>query len=112
MNKAELIEHLWRNFSPAPLQNIRSLRNPPPVVFTLGSVSKRDIGIIIDSMIGALKTTLKQGGKVNIRGLGTFYSIHVNGRAGRNPRTGTALKIRARTRVRVTPALPFTDAVN
>ena len=53
---------------------------------------ERVVNIILDEMISALKND----GRVEIRGFGSFTVKSRNGRIGRNPRTGTAVTVDAK----------------
>lgn len=60
-------------------------------------ISKVQAGKAIDSMIGAISNTLKDGGKVTFVGFGTFGTSKREARNGINPRTKEPLRIEART---------------
>jgi DNA-binding protein HU-beta len=59
-------------------------------------ITKSQADAAINSFIGAVKSTLKKGGKVTIVGFGTFSVSKRKARAGRNPQTGAVIKIAAR----------------
>ena len=90
MNKTELIEHIA-------LQ---------------ADISKAAAARALDATIGAVKTTLKNGGSVSLVGFGTFAVGDRAGRVGRNPRTGTAIKINAAKVPKFRPGKPLKDALN
>ena len=71
MNKTELIEHIAKH----------------------ADISKAAATRALESMIGAVKTTLKKGGSVSLVGFGTFAVGKRAARAGRNPRTGEAVQV-------------------
>ena len=73
MNKADVIEHIAQ----------------------AAEVSKSAAERAVDALIGAVKTSLKKGQTVTLVGFGTFYVGRRQARAGRNPRTGEALRIAA-----------------
>ena len=73
MNKSELIEHIAKQ----------------------ADISKAAAMRALEAMIGGVKTTLKRGGSVSLVGFGTFMVTKRAARAGRNPRTGAAIKIKA-----------------
>ena len=58
--------------------------------------SKRDAVELVDVTFGIIKNTLGQGEKVKIPGFGHFLVRDKNGRMGRNPHTGEAMKIELR----------------
>ena len=53
---------------------------------------ERVVGVILERMIEALEG----GGRVELRGFGAFSVRARPARAGRNPRTGEAVKVRAK----------------
>jgi DNA-binding protein HU-beta len=67
---------------------------------------------IIAHMAEKVSTPEKQGaGKFVIPGLGRSVKAHRKARMGRNPATGEAIKIKAKTVVRLRAAKAFKDAV-
>ncbi len=90
MNKTELIEHIAKH----------------------ADISKAAATRALESMIGAVKTTLKKGGSVTITGFGTFASTKRAARTGRNPRTGEAIKIKAARVPKFSAGKALKDAVN
>lgn len=58
-------------------------------------LSKAAAGRALETMIDAVRKTLKKGGSVTLVGFGTFSVTKRTARTGRNPRTGAALKIKA-----------------
>ena len=54
---------------------------------------ERVVGVILERMIGALE----DGGRVELRGFGAFSVRARPARAGRNPRTGEAVAVRAKS---------------
>jgi DNA-binding protein HU-beta len=73
VNKTELIEH----------------------IATSADISKAAATRALESIIGAIKTTLKKDDSVSLVGFGTFAVGKRPARVGRNPRTGAAIKIKA-----------------
>ena len=71
MNKAEIIDAIARH----------------------ADISKAAAGRALDATIGAITTSLKQGDIVTLVGFGSFYVGKRKPRAGRNPRTGVAIRI-------------------
>ncbi|NQE47303.1 transcriptional regulator HU subunit alpha [Herbaspirillum rubrisubalbicans] len=73
MNKGELVEH----------------------IAGAADISKAAAGRAVDAFIGAVTATLKKNGTVTLVGFGTFAVGKRAARAGRNPQTGAAIKIKA-----------------
>ena len=90
MNKCELIEH----------------------IATKADISKAAAGRALDSIIGAVKTTLKKNSTVTLVGFGTFSVAKRAARTGRNPRTGEAIKIKSAKVPKFKPGKALKDAVN
>lgn len=61
-------------------------------------MTKKDSGLVVESVFDAIKETLSKGEKVQIIGFGTFEVRDRAARKGRNPQTGEEIDIPA-TRV-------------
>ena len=59
-------------------------------------ITKVQAGASLKSFTEAVTKTLKAGGKVTLVGFGTFSVTKRKARAGRNPKTGSVIKIKAR----------------
>ena len=90
MNKSELIEHIANQ----------------------ADISKAAAGRAIDATIEAVKKTLKRGGTVSLVGFGSFAVTKRAARAGRNPRTGATIKIKAAKVPKFRPGKALKDALN
>ena len=90
MNKTELIEHIAKH----------------------ADISKAAATRALDSMIDAVKKTLKKGGTVTLVGFGTFAVGKRAARTGRNPRTGAAIKIKAAKVPKFRPGKSLKDHLN
>ena len=60
-------------------------------------VTKKDCALVVDGFLGALKKAMAEGENVEIRGFGTFKVRERKPRTARNPRTGEAVEVPART---------------
>ena len=90
MNKSELIEHIAKQ----------------------ADISKAAATRALDAVVGGVKSTLKKSGSVTIVGFGTFAVTKRAARTGRNPRTGTAIKIKAAKVPKFKPGKALRDALN
>ncbi len=90
MNKSELIE----------------------VIAKQSEISKAAAGRALDAAIVAIKQSLKKGNDVTLVGFGTFSVGKRAARAGRNPRTGAPIKIKAAKVPKFRPGKALKDAVN
>ena len=59
----------------------------------------------------AVKEAKGSAGKFVIPGIGRLVKAHRKARMGRNPQTGEAIKIKAKTVVRLRPAKALKDAI-
>ena len=69
--------------------------------------SEKALNLIVD----AISTTLKKGNKVTLVGFGTFSVAKRKARIGRNPRTGTTIKIPAHKAPKFTAGKALKDGV-
>lgn len=90
MNKTELIAHIADQ----------------------SDISKAAAGRALESIVDAVKKTLKKGGTVSLVGFGTFAVGKRAARAGRNPRTGAAIKIKAAKVPKFRPGKALKDHLN
>ena len=60
-------------------------------------ITKKDCALVVDGFLNAVKQALAQGNGIEIRGFGSFKLRHRKGRMARNPRTGEAVGVPART---------------
>ena len=61
------------------------------------SLSRAEAAAGVDAVVCAVADALERGKAVNIPGFGKFFTGHRAARQGRNPRTGEAVAIPART---------------
>jgi DNA-binding protein HU-beta len=90
MNKADLVE----------------------VVSKSAGISKSASEKVLDGAIDAIKGALKKGHSVTLMGFGTFRVGKREARAGRNPRTGEEIRIKAARVPRFSAGKALKDAVN
>lgn len=90
MNKTELIEHIALH----------------------ADISKAAAARSLEATIDAVKTTLKSGDSVSLVGFGTFAVGERAARVGRNPRTGSAIKIDSAKVPKFRPGKALKDALN
>ena len=74
-------------------------------------VSKKQVASFFDELFNLAVKEAKGAGKFVIPGLGRAVKAHRKARMGRNPATGEAIKIKAKTVVRLRAAKAFKDAV-
>ena len=59
-------------------------------------LSPREIEKIVSALFGAITQRLAEGGRVELRGFGTFSTRARTARVGRNPRTGESVEVDAK----------------
>lgn len=74
-------------------------------------LSKADASRALDTMLDAIKSTLKKGQKVTLVGFGTFSVSKRKARKGRNPKTGQAINIPARKTPKFSAGKALKDAI-
>jgi len=60
-------------------------------------LTKKQAGAAVDTIIDAITGALAKGEKVSLIGFGSFSVKKRKARTGRNPQTGEAIKIKAKT---------------
>ena len=90
MNKTELIEQMAKK----------------------ADISKAAAGRALEGMVGAVLGSLKKSQMVTLVGFGTFYVGKRVARAGRNPRTGVAIKFKAAKVPKFRAGKALKDALN
>jgi len=63
------------------------------------------------SLLESVKGTLRKGGKVNLSGFGSFELRTREARRGRNPKTGEAIDVPRRKRVKFNPSRMFKSSL-
>jgi DNA-binding protein HU-beta len=76
------------------------------------SLTKTSAASAVDATFDAITASLKKGGEVKIMGFGNFRVVKRAAREGRDPRTGTPVKIRAARRPKFTAGKGLKEAVN
>ena len=90
MNKSEMIDAIARH----------------------ADISKAAAGRALDATVIAIKQSLEKGDIVTLVGFGSFYVGTRNPRAGRNPRTGDAIRIEGARVPKFRPGKALKDALN
>lgn len=76
MTKSELIEHL-------------AVKHP--------SLSTKEIELMVKDVLEFISSSLEKGERVEVRGFGSFSLHYRQPRVGRNPKTGEAVKLEAKS---------------
>ena len=75
-------------------------------------LNKADAGRALDGFTAAITNALVAGESVSMVGFGTFSVKHRAARAGRNPRTGETIQIKASNNPSFKAGKALKDAVN
>lgn len=76
------------------------------------ALTKQDAEIIIQTVVDSIIETLKRGGKVELRGFGSFRLRHRNPRTAHNPKTGEVVQIPAKRVPYFKPGIPLLKFIN
>jgi DNA-binding protein HU-beta len=76
-----------------------------------GGITKKLAAAVVEELVSLATKETKAGGQFVIPGLGKAVKASRKARMGRNPQTGEAIKIPARTVVKFRLAKAFKDAV-
>ena len=75
-------------------------------------INKTSAAAAIDTFIDSVTSALKKGDRVTLVGFGTFSVSQRKARNGRNPQTGSVIKIAARRVAKFTPGIELKKQVN
>jgi len=75
-------------------------------------LTKKDVEAVLKSFIDVVTGELKEGGKVQLVGFGTFEVSERAAREGRNPQTGETMEIKASKSPKFKAGKALKDAVN
>jgi DNA-binding protein HU-beta len=75
-------------------------------------VTKAQASTAVETTISSITGALKKGERVALVGFGTFGVSQRKARNGRNPQTGSVIKIAARRVAKFTPGVELKKAVN
>ena len=75
-------------------------------------LSKKDAGKAVDAIVSAVSNELKEEGKVQLVGFGTFEVGKRAARKGKNPQTGEEIEIPASVVPKFKPGKALKDIVN
>ena len=76
------------------------------------SLTQAEATATVTAILAALEGTLAAGGRVEVRGFGSFATHVQPPRVGRNPRTGEAVAVPAKKVVHFKPGLALRERVD
>lgn len=74
-------------------------------------LTKKDAGVVLETIVALACKEAKSSGKFTLPGLGILKLAKSKARMGRNPATGEAIKIPAKTRVKFTVSKAAKDVI-
>ena len=74
--------------------------------------TKKEAEQVIDAVLSQITEALAKGEKVDLRGFGSFQATAKKERQGRNPQTGNAITIAAKTVAVFKPSKELAERVN
>ena len=74
--------------------------------------TKKDAQAAVDCVLDTITRALKKKGEVTLVGFGTFKVAKRKARTGRNPKTGEAIKIKAKNTPKFVAGKGLKDAVS
>ena len=83
-----------------------------PELAEAGKITKKQADEIFSAFVGMISTSLRNGERVALPGLGVFTVVERKARKGRNPRTGVEIKIPARKGVKFSASSVLTTDLN
>ena len=75
-------------------------------------ITKTQAGTAVETLVSSVTASLKKSERVALVGFGTFSVSQRKARNGRNPQTGSVIKIAARKVAKFTPGVELKKAVN
>jgi integration host factor subunit beta len=75
-------------------------------------LSKKDAEVIVQSVLDSIVESLKNGGKVELRGFGSFRLRERASRQGRNPKTGEKVFVPAKKVPHFKPGKDLKELIN
>jgi integration host factor subunit alpha len=81
-------------------------------IYTTTNISKKDAVDILEEVFSIMKSTLEAGEDLKISGFGKFEVKQKKDRRGRNPQTGEAITITARSILTFKPSTLLKQGIN
>jgi len=75
-------------------------------------LSPKDVELAVKLMVEEMSHTLSSGGRIEIRGFGSFSLHYRASRTGRNPKTGSSVKLQGKYVPHFKPGKELRDRVN
>jgi integration host factor subunit beta len=76
------------------------------------NLTKEDVEAAVNCIFNKINEELGRGGRIEIRGVGTFSVRQRNAKMGRNPRTGETISIPRKNSVHFKPGIELRERAN
>ena len=83
-----------------------------PKLAEVAKITKKQADEIFSAFVGMISTSLQNGERVALPGLGVFSVVDRKAKTGRNPRTGAEIKIPARKAVKFSASSVLSTGLN
>ena len=75
-------------------------------------LTKKDAEVIVQTVLDSIVESLKNGEKIELRGFGSFRVRNRSSRQGRNPKTGSTVKVPAKKVPYFKPGKELKELIN
>ncbi len=83
-----------------------------PKLAEVGGITRKQADQVYSAFVGMIASSLKNGQRLALPGIGVFTVIDRKARTGRNPRTGEEIKIPARKAVKFSASSVISNSLN
>ena len=80
--------------------------------FKFSSLQLKDIDMVVRTILDGMSSTLSHGGRIEVRGFGSFGLNYKPPRQGLNPKTGEAVMVPAKYTPHFKPGLELRERVD
>lgn len=77
-----------------------------------GGISRQEATQLVDTILGFVKTVLRNERRMHLSGFGSFQVVERTGRIGRNPYTGQPMRLPARHALVFRPSRSVLELLN
>ena len=74
-------------------------------------LTQKDVRVMVDAYTSVIAEAVSNGEEVMVQGFGKFYPVEKEARTARNPKTGEAVEVPAKTVVRFKAGKDLKEAV-
>ena len=82
------------------------------VTISLNTVSRNKVEISVNAILELMTETLKENGRIEIRGFGSFKIRQRRAKNGRNPKTGESVQVPPKKQPHFKPGKEMRERVN